>query len=85
MVHSERAGGGMSGDWTRGSIGGFSLEGCDVIVGSVVEVGVLGGRERRKGHATSTTFHSIRTISNSNSNSDSILTNEHLFLNVSSS
>ena len=24
----------MSGDWTRGSIGGFSLVGCDVIVGS---------------------------------------------------
>ena len=74
----------MSGHWTRGSIGGFSLVGCDVIVGSVVDVG---GRERRKGLATSTTnpFHSIRTISNSNSNSDSILTNEHLFLNVSSS
>ena len=53
----------MSGHWTRGSIGGFSLVGCDVIVGSVVDVG---GRERRKGLATSTTnpFHSIRTISN---------------------
>ena len=63
VVHSERAGGGMSGHWTRGSIGGFSLVGCDVIVGSVVDVG---GRERRKGLATSTTnpFHSIRTISN---------------------
>ena len=48
VVHSERAGGGMSGHWTRGSIGGFSLEGCDVIVGSVVEVGVLEvGREGR--------------------------------------
>ena len=38
----------MSGDWTRGSIGGLSLVGCDVIVGSVVDVGVLEvGREGR--------------------------------------
>ena len=75
----------MNGDWMSVYSRRFSLVDCDVIVGSVVEVGVLGGRERRKGLATSTTFHSIRTISNSNSNSDSILTNEHLFLNVSSS
>ena len=39
----------MSGDWMRGSIGGFSLvESLVVIVGSVVEVGVLEvGREGR--------------------------------------